>query len=410
MASLGWTYAHSQVDIPDLVGFNVYRTPSNNAFNKSKIVGTDTYYLINPSPVFFPSTFIPAYDDNDSSNPLNPGVTYKYIVTVTDCTGNESAPSQVLTVQPGKVDLDTAVPVTLTGTKAGQFNKVNFAFKNTSASSMSLRSATDTAVVTWTNTNARLTRLVLDGTTLWIDPTNPIPSQATTCGASNCNTTVTFTNGYTFAALTSGKGVNLTFRNTDGTTNLDMRGQTITIQPYYRNDTAYASNSSIPACFNNPAISLTTATGSTVSNTKQSPPTDINGVPKAAEKGGDPSVPPGYSVDPTSAVTITSVVTPQSGTTISSVTVNYYADSTFSSAAPDPSVVTYSTAAMSSIGANTWQGTIPASLGKRVWYYVEAVDNKGNYSDNPSQATSTVFLASRMTKSEQSRLPLRRAL
>ena len=48
---------------------------------------------------------------------------------------------------------------------------------------------------------------------------------------------------------------------------------------------------------------------------------------------------------------------------------------------------------MSSIGANTWQGTIPASLGKRVWYYVEAVDNKGNYSDNPSQATSTVFLA-----------------
>jgi hypothetical protein len=56
-------------------------------------------------------------------------------------------------------------------------------------------------------------------------------------------------------------------------------------------------------------------------------------------------------------------------------------------------VVTYSAATMTSIGANTWQGTIPASLGNRVWFYVEAVDNKGNYSDDPSQASSPVFLA-----------------
>jgi prepilin-type N-terminal cleavage/methylation domain-containing protein len=384
-ANLGWTYAHSQLDIPDLVGFNVYRTPSNNAFNKSKIVGTDTYYLINPSPVFFPSTFIPAYDDNDTTNPLNPGVTYKYIITVVDCTGNESAPSQVVTIQPGKVDLDTTVPVTLTGSKSKQFNKVNFAFKNTSASTMTLRGNTDTAVLTWTNSNARLTKFVLDGTTMWQDASS---TPSTVSGS-----TITFTGSYTFAALTSGKTVILTFKNPDSTTNLDMRGQTVTVQPYYRNDTAYASNSAIPACFNNPAISITTAPGATVSNTAQNPPVDTNGVPKAAQQGGSTGVPPGYSVSPTSPVTITSLVTPQFSTTISSVTVNYYQDSSFLSAAPDPSTFSYSSVTMSSIGANIWQGVIPASLGNRVWFYVQAVDNKGNYSTNPSEATSTVFLA-----------------
>jgi hypothetical protein len=373
------------VDIPDLVGFNVYRTPSTNAFNKSKVVGTDTYYLINSSPVFFPSSFIPVYDDNDSSNPLNPGVTYKYVVTVVDCTGNESAPSQVLTAQPGKVDLDTGVNVTLSGSQSKQYNKVNFGFKNTSASTMTLRSTTDQAVVTWTNSNARLTKFVLDGTTLWQDASS---TPSTVSGS-----TVTFTSSYTFAALTSGKTVTLTFKNSNGTTNLDMRGQTITIQPYYRNDTAYASYSSIPACFNNPAISLTTATGSSVSNTKQNPPVDGNNAPVTPKSSATAGVPPGYSVSATSPVTIEAVVTPQSGTSISSVTVNYYADSAFSSAAPDPSVVTYSSATMSSIGANTWQGTIPANNGNRIWFFVEAVDNKGNYSDDPSEASSTTFLA-----------------
>jgi type IV pilus assembly protein PilW len=392
IASLAWTYAHSQLDIPDLVGFNVYRTPSNNAFNKSKIVGTDTYYLINPSPVFFPSTFVPAYDDNDSTNPLNPGVTYKYIVTVVDCTGNESAPSQVLTAQPGKIDQDTAVPVTLSGTKFKQYNKVNFAFKNTSASTMTFRGSSyttpDQAVVTWTNSNARLTRFVLDGTTLWQD-TSSTPSTVS-------GSTITYTGSYTFAALTSGKTVTLTFRNTDGTTNLDMRGQTITIQPYYLNDTAYASNSAIPACFNNPAISITTATGSIISGTTQNPPTDLSGLlGQPPKKSGDSGVPPGYSVDPASSVTVISTVTPQSFTSVSSpdVTLNYYLDGSFSSAAPDPSTFSYSSVVMTSLGGNLWSGTIPASPGNRVWFFVQAVDSRGNYSTDPSQATSPVFLA-----------------
>jgi len=399
-ANLTWTYAHSQVDIPDLVGFNVYRTPSNNAFNKSKVVGTDTYYLINPSPVFFPSAFIPVYRDNDSTNPLNPGVTYKYIVTVVDCIGNESAPSQVLTVQPGKVDKDTTVNVTLSGTKSKQYNIVNFAFKNTSASTMTIRANTDTAVVTWTKTTARFTNFVLDGVTLWQDPTIIPPSQPTTCTASSCSTTVTFTTGYTFAALTSGKTVTLNFRNTDGTTSVDMRGQTITIQPYYRNDTAYASNSAIPACFNNPAITISTALGATVSSTTQNPPTDANGAAVPAKKNGDSGVPPGYSVDATKVVTITSQATPQQGTSISSVKIYYFADSAFLSAAPDPASVIYSSVTMGCVSglppncnANQWTGPIPATPGKRIWFYVEAVDNKGNFSDDPSNATTSVFTA-----------------
>ncbi len=407
-ASLGWTYAHSQIDIPDLVGFDVYRTPSNNAFNKSKVVGTDTYYLINASPVFFPSSFIPAYDDNDSTNPLNPGVTYKYVVTVVDCVGNESAPSLPVTAQPGKIDRDTSVNVTLSGTKGKQYNIVNFAFKNTSASTMTLKDSnfTGQAVVTWTtiNNNARLTKMVLDGVTLWVDPTwvaniTP-PSQPTTCASGSCNTTVTFTGTYAFAALTSGKAVSLTFSNTDGTTNLDMRGRTITIQPYYRNDTAFASNSAIPACFNDPAITISTSLGATVSNTTQNPPTDANGAPVAAKKNGDTGVPPGYTVAATSPVTITSTVTPQNGTSISSVNIYYYSDSGFSITPPDPTSVIYQSVPMGCVSGtppncngNLWQGVIPANPGNRIWFYVEAVDNKGNFSDDPSNATTTTFTA-----------------
>lgn len=395
-ASLTWTYAHSQTDEPALVGFNVYRRPSTNLNNKSE-VGPDgnLYYLITPSPIFFPATFIPTYDDNNPNDPLNPGVSYTYFVVAVYCDGTESVPSQLLTAQPGKIDRDTTVNVTLGGTKSFQYNRVNFAFKNTSASTMTLESSnfTGQAVVTWTKTPARLTRFVLDGITVWVDPTIIPPSQPTTCTSSSCSTTVTFTGSYTFAALTSGKTVTLTFRNTDGTTNLDMRGQTITIQPYYRNDTAYASNSTIPACFNNPAITISTSLGATVSNTTQNPPTDSNGAPVPAKKNGDPGVPPGYSVAATSPVTITSQVIPQNGTSISSVKIWYYADSSFASAPLDPTSVTYSSVTMTLLGADIWQGVIPANPGNRVWFYVEAGDNKGNFSDDPSNAATLVFTA-----------------
>lgn len=456
-ATIVWTTTLNQTNTPDLVGFNVYRTPAPNNFSKSFVYGGDTYYAITSTPVFFPSTFTPEFVDNaddglntcvrfgadgasdttvggddiadntginggpdgicDSTannnavapaddvyapgispgTPQNPGitmkllsgVTYKYIVRTADCSDNESTVQNSVTVKPGKIDKDPTGTSTTSGTRAKQNNIVNRPLTNTSASDLTLRNASsgqaDTATITWTNAAARLTKIELDDTTLWED-TSATPT--TTSG-----TTVTFTGTKTLSGLATGKMMKLTFKKSDGNTNIDMRGNTITVTIKFRNDTVFASSANNLTATCTVPFTMTVATGAALSNTTQNPPTE--GSPPLAvtpKKSDEAGVPPGWLVDPSSNVVIETQATPQSGTSISSVKVYYYTDPAFVSAAPDPSVTTYTAITMTSVGGNLWTATIPAQSGNRVWFYIEAVDSKGQVSVDPSQ-TATDFIA-----------------
>jgi prepilin-type N-terminal cleavage/methylation domain-containing protein len=320
---------------------------------------------------------------------LLPGVTYKYIVRVADCLGQESGVNQSVTLKPGKPTRDTNVNITTSGTKSGQHNIVNLGLRNTSLSDLTFRNAAagraDTATITWTNTAARLTKIVVDGTTLWEDLS---AAPTTTSG-----TPVTFTGIKTLSSGVNGKTMKLTFKKSDGATNIDMRGSTITVTLTHRNETVFASNANNTESTCSAPFTFTVSQGAILSNTTQDPPKDpdflfFSVTPKKSTEAG---VPPGWLVAGND-VFIETQATPQSGSSVSSVTVFYYVDGAFLPTAPDPSVTPYTSLAMTAIGGDFYQAKIPAQLAKRVWFYIEARDTKGRFSTDPNQ-TETSFIA-----------------
>jgi hypothetical protein len=89
---LGWNPVTPATGEPALAGYNVYRTIGSGAATKinTAIVTTTTYL--------------------DPNSDLTAGTTYEYDVTAVDVNGNESGPSNVVTVTPAVLIVNPPAP------------------------------------------------------------------------------------------------------------------------------------------------------------------------------------------------------------------------------------------------------------------------------------------------------------
>lgn len=285
---------------------------------------------------------------------------------------------------------------------SGKYNKVDYANQNTSASSMIFKdnSYSGTATITWQNSGgtsgadkngntAYLTKIELDdGMTLW----------SSGSGVST-GTQVTFTGDKTFSSLEK-RTLKIEFKTPGGSSDINMKGETISVTfTYKNNDTGDTCTSQ---------FSFTVPNGPTISNTLQLPPDAPTGpVTPSTTAGtyifeaGDVSEPADDCVysdgDGTTddCIYASTEVTPESGTTISSI-ILYYCEqgystsacgSTMTSAAPDPSTYTYTAVTMTNY-SGTYVGYMPNKPGRRIWYYIKATDGGGNDAIAPTQSSS----------------------
>lgn len=364
----------------DVVGYNIYRSTTSGVYGASP--------LNNGGPVT--ST---TYTDST----VVPGNTYYYVIRAVDCANNQSTvPSSEIVVKPSGVAWDTSLPVITYGTSGltgSQHNIVKFAVKNLGTSDIVL----NTGMFKWVSFKTAFLKKVIfkpfggTATTIWDNSTGPYTISGGTVDF------VAFGAAESLRTLAAGSTLNelqLEFRESGGGGFVDMRGDTITPTFGYKNTNPSPGGS---ACTSS-SFSVPVLAGPTIGNTIQNRPVD----PTTANLNPATNVIIAGTQDASyvwtlNTVAVQATITPEAGTTLSTEKL-YYSTTARTVSTPPATDYTATPAGWTAItmclvGTDTYQtnnngsgctsAPIPANAGKRVWYYIKAVDGNNNYDIQP---------------------------
>jgi type IV pilus assembly protein PilW len=273
-------------------------------------------------------------------------------------------------------------------------NTVTMFVNNTSNSTMTIESIS----VGWVNVDAHLTGVTIGGGRSGMgEISTTIPTgNTTTVSGFDPYTRAVMNQDLTDAQIPAAARyvpITFTFTDSDGDP-VGMRLDQIIIELGIKNDstttTGCLSYMTVSGADEGTVVPL----GPTVTSTTQDlplAPTFAYSVPGPL---GLNTVPSGSDADLTvnggSAVTISATITPQTthavtGTKVpvSSATLYYKATANTVTTAPASG---YTAVSMSDQGGNVWSADIPDQEGFRVWYYIVAYDEDGNYDRDPEIA------------------------
>ena len=422
---LSWTEVPSDVSQPsvtanpwDLAGYRIMRSTSSSDWSAST--------LLNPSAPWWGSSF------NDTT--LTDGGDYYYRVVSTDCPYEKVNPAEATIradmisgtlnyvqtgpVDPGMLDRDekcagagtcpkdahreVLTGVTIddssgSGTGASSpssgltHDTVTLFLDNTSFGDMTITGAT----VAWVNSSAKLASITIGGGRSGVGQTSTLftPGQTTSVIGNPPYTSAVGGVTLTPATITgSARYVPITFKFEDSVGNpVDMREDQLLMAFNYTNDSTGSS-----FCYGFLTVSqalegVSVPFGPTVTATQQNQPssptfgfavpgsTGLNTVPS----GSDGSV----VVDSDLTVTVSAIIAgnttdASTGTKVPVSSAALYYKATAKSTTSPPSTG-FTAVAMTNTGGNTWSATIPANDGFRVWYYILAEDQDGNFDRDP---------------------------
>lgn len=422
--SLSWTQVSSDTGMPssinnpyDLAGYRVFRSTSADFSGATMISGAAP---------FWGSTF--------SDTTAAEGGTYYYRIVSTDCPYERTNPSEgtirgnmtsgflnsvmVGPVRPGRIDRDEKCPgagscskdshrEVMTGVdidnSAGNGNgssiidtdythhKVTMFVDNTSSGTMTITGAT----VNWVNSSANLVDMRIGGGRSGV-------GAVTTSIAAGLSLTIAgnppYTRGVSNVALTpvtipaGARYVPIRFRFLDASNNeVDMRDDQLLVTLKVTNDaTGTATCESYMTISQNPEA-VYVPFGPSVTATQQNRPTSPTFGYAAPGTTGFNTVTSGVDgpiiVDPGLTVTVSANIagntfdeTTGGKVPVSSATLYYRSTAKTTTAAPTSG---FTAVAMSNSGGNIWTATIPSKDGLRVWYYILATDNDGNWDRDP---------------------------
>lgn len=388
-ATLTWdaptTYAGGTAFMPvgtdDLIGYRIYRSTTNNFASAT---------LLNSGGPVTSTTY--------SNSGLTPGLSFYYWVKAEDCAPQEGPFVGSIPVKPTDIEWDHGVTATTFGTSGisgSQHNVVNFGLKNPGLSDVII----DTATLTWTKTTANIKKVSLkqiDGSinVLWDDTSLPLTSSGFTIDFAS------FEPNDVLRTLTHESLLNeliIEFRESDNGGFIDMRGDTINVTLGYTNSVAGSSCDST-------IFSVPVPLGPTISNSTQDRPSapttsnlNVGNVVVAAGTQDNAFVWTDHSV------TVQSTITPELGTTLVEEKLYYQTTgkTTTTPPATDYSIApsgwteltmcnvastnVYQTA--DTLGCTTTNIPFADTVGKRVWYYIVAVDDNTNADIQPEPST-----------------------
>jgi fibronectin type 3 domain-containing protein len=360
----------------DVIGYNVYRSETAGGAYTDKR---------NTTPVTSTS-----YADSG----VVMGNTYFYVVKALDCADNESAiSSPETTVAPNNIDHDTSVTVVTSGTsgmQGSQRNVVTLAIEAKGTTSMTL----DTAAITWNVVPAFLKKVTLKpqgggSYVLWDDSTLPLSGSGSTIDFASFQSNPAFRE---ISAGSTGNILELDFRNFADNAFVSMNGATINFTISYTSeidDAACESSTFTVPVKSGPVILQTIQDKPVEPTTSNLSPGNV--VVMAGTQDPDTYV---WILD---EVPVSTEVSAEAGTTISSVDLYYQTTATTVGTAPTTDYSAYPSGwtkvTMCQQGSLSTYKTlsdglcstypIPTLLGERVWYYILTIDSNTNVDIEP---------------------------
>ncbi|MEK7680294.1 MAG: hypothetical protein AAB356_08885, partial [Deltaproteobacteria bacterium] len=382
-ASMSWTAPAGSANLNlfdpasenDVVGYHIYRSTTSGVYGAA----------LNASPV---KSAI--YSD---STVTTDGTIYYYVVKAVDCAVNmsvESAPE--IAVYPSDIAWDTGLDVltyATSGITGSRHNIVRLGIKTSAATSLTLNNA----LITWPTATAYIKSITLkpygvSPNTLWDDSSLPYTASGASIDFAAYQTNAALRR---IAAASTLNELVIEFRDSSGNGNPDMRGATINLTFGYTNDAAGSSCSSS-------SFDAVVPSGPGISSTTQNMPVE----PTTSNlTTGTVVVPAGtqdaFYVWTLYTVKASSVITPETWTTLSNAKLYYQTTNRSTTTAP---ATDYSDAPsgwtvlnMCQVGStdtylNETAGlcsssALPNNPNKRVWYYIKATDSKTNYDIQP---------------------------
>lgn len=430
--------AESTVNTPfDLAGYRIFRAESDD------IAGWNASTLLNPDAPSWGTTWNDTTVDTGGDDYR--GGSYWYKIITTDCPYEKVNPTEstiradmnsdtlswkkVGPVKPGYIDRDvlcadstaptdrtcaktspshrevlTGIDIdntvgdgnnTVTPKSSFKHDTVTLFMNNTSAGTMTV----NTANVSWVNSAAYLRKITIGGgrsgmglisTDIAAASTTTTSSSPYTRAVSNISLTAAQVPAYA-------RYVPITFEFKDSGGNaVDMRDDQLLMNMGVQNDSTGNTNCSTYLTISGSSSGVVVPLGPEVTSVQQdnpASPTFAYAVPGAS--GGN-TVPidgtygnieaiGGIDVKVTANVVRNTEDEVSGGKVGMSAVTVYWAETAIT--VGDAPLSGYTAATMTNIAGNIWEGTIPArntvGSAKRVWYYVVAVDNDGNYDRSP---------------------------
>lgn len=409
-ATISWTPVSSDIGQAssitnpwDLAGYRIFRSSSTD-FNSA--------ILMNPAAPYWCEATC-SYPDSLAVE----GGTYYYKIASTDCPYEKVNPSEATIknsmlgigvainstaaigpVTPGRIDRDDQAgghPEVLaldsrgdaaTDPTKGYHNQVKLYLRNTSAGTMSITAIPD---IRWGNTSARLASVKIGGSSYPGNVNTTTQTQVWaagsaaellgTCTAAECAASVTLSIEKQIG--TTDFNVPIIFEFTDVNKNVneiaDMRGDTVfRMRVNVRNDSTGTTGCVTYLTLNEENVQISVPSGPVFTIVSQNTTTtDLRG---SSTSAGYWTVGAGLNVN------VVADVADNSGVGIASVKLYYAVTERTVTSAPT-SFLAYTERPMSLVGGISYQTTspIPASPDKRIWYYIIARDNQGNFDREP---------------------------
>lgn len=358
----------------DVVGYYIYRSTTSGVYGAP----------LNASPVTSES-----YSD---STVTTDGATYYYVVKAVDCAVNLSAQSGEIAVYPSDIAWDTGLDVltyATSGITGSQHNIVRLGIKTSANTSLTLNNA----LITWPTATAYIKKITLkpyggSTNTLWDDSSLPYTASGSSIDFAGYQSNAALRR---IAAASTLNELVIEFRDSSGNGTPDMRGATINLTFGYTNDGAGSSCSSS-------SFDAVVPSGPGISSTTQNRPVE----PTTSNLTAGTVVVPAGTQDASYVWTLytvkaSSVITPETGTTLSSAKLYYQTTNRSTTTAP---ATDYSAAPSGWTALNMCQvgstdtylnetagacssSAIPNNPNKRIWYYIKATDSKTNYDIQP---------------------------
>lgn len=422
--TLNWTQVSSDTSSPsspsnpyDLAGYRIFRSTSADFSAATMISGAAPFWGA-------------SFSDTTAAE----GGTYYYRIASTDCPYERTNPTEATIrsnmisgylnsvmlgpVRPGRIDRDEKCPgagsctkddhravltgvdmdnSSGTGTGASTpdpdytHHKVTAFFHNTSSGTMTITGAT----VNWVNSAANLVDIRIGGGRSGVGTVN---TSLATGLSINVSGNPPYTRGVSGVSLTpvtipaGARYVPLRFRFKDASDKeVDMRDDQLLITLNVTNDATGTTSCVSYMTVSRSLEGVYVPFGPSVTATQQNKPTSptfgyavpgvtgLNTVPSGSD--GTVKVDSGLVVA-VSANIAGNTTDPTTGgkVPVSSATLYYKATAKTTTTAPTSG---YTAVAMTNTAGNTWTGNIPAGSSQRVWYYILAVDNDGNWDRDP---------------------------
>lgn len=422
--TLSWTQVSSDTSMVssinnpyDLAGYRVFRSTSAD-FSAS--------VMVSGAAPFWGTTF------NDTS--ATEGGTYYYRIVSTDCPYERTNPSEgtirsnmisgflnsvmVGPVRPGRIDRDEKCPgagnctkddhrAILTGidldNTAGNgtgastpdadytHHKVTMFVHNTSSGTMTVTGVS----VNWVNSAANLVDVRIGGGRSGVGTISTSINPSLTLSVSGNPPYTRGVSSVSLAPVTIPAGaryVPVRFKFLDASDNeVDMRDDQLLVTLNVTNDSTGTASCVSYMTVSGVQEAVYVPFGPSVTATQQNQPSSPTFGYAVPGVTGNNQVPSGTNgtivVDPGLTVTVSANIagnttdeTTGGKVAVSTATLYYRATAKTTTTAPTSG---YTAVAMTNTAGNTWTANIPDLSGQRVWYYIVAVDNDGNWDRDP---------------------------